>query len=284
VTCAPLAALLFLSPAPARAAVAFVPAAARADAFPSAARILGGAPDPLQNLAIGDPDLRDSLASAPSTAWLMAGLRSPDLERKLEAVREARGAQAIPHLSGVLLRLDEPPRVRAAAALSLGRIGSDLAVPALTLSLQDPSPEVRYASALSLGGLPADGVATLLERVLRRDPSWQVRYAAVIALGRTGKPFAAGALVAAVTGDQSWEVRQQAARSLQDLKTPRAAAALARALRDPEPSVRAAAGSALASLGGRANLRLLARARQTEAVPAVRAVLAAAERSAFEAR
>ncbi len=282
---AALLAAVLLAPAPARAAGAFVPAAAvRAQAFPSAARILGSTPDPLDDLALGGEDLRDALAAAPSTEWLMAGLRSPDLERRLETVREARGVQAVPHLTGLLLRLDEPPRVRAAAALSLGRIGDEIAVPALALALQDPSPEVRYAAALSLGGLPTDGVATRLERVLARDPAWQARYAAAIALGRAGKGFSVSALADAVTADPAWQVRQQAARSLQDFRTPRAAAALARALEDPEPSVRAAAGSALAALGGRGNLRLLSRALRVEAVPAVRAVLAAAERSAFERR
>jgi HEAT repeat protein len=274
------AGLLLLTLSVSAAPVASVP---RAASFPSTARLFGGAADPLESLTAENEDLRDAVASQSPSA-LQAGLRSPAVLTRLAAIRASavpRGVSAVPTLSAAMLQLNEPPRVRAAAALALGMIDDRVAVKALAEALKDPAPEVRYAAALSLGRLPADGVATRLSRVLQGDPSWQVRYAAAIALGRTRKPFAAEDLAAALTGDAAWQVRQQAARSLQDIGTPRAADALASALRDPEPSVRAAAGSALAEIGGPAQRRAVGDALRDEREPSVRAVLSVAARRAL---
>ncbi|MFI5347610.1 MAG: HEAT repeat domain-containing protein [Elusimicrobiota bacterium] len=249
--------------------------------FPSTERTFGDSVDPLDSLTVAGEDLRDAVAAVPSPAALQTGLRSPAVLTRLSAIRAAaypRDVQAVPYLSAVMLRYDEVSQVRAAAALALGRINDRVAVAALAEGLKDPSPEVRYAAALSLGRLPADGVATRLGRALQKDPSWQVRYAACIALGRTRKAFVAEDLAAALTGDSAWQVRQQAARSLQDIGTPRAAEALSQALLDPEPSVRAAAGSALAEIGGPAQRRAVAEALRVEADPSVRAVLRVASR------
>ncbi|MEK7382191.1 MAG: HEAT repeat domain-containing protein, partial [Elusimicrobiota bacterium] len=99
-------------------------------------------------------------------------------------------------------------------------------------------------------------------------------------LGRTRKGFAATALADALAGDASWQVRQQAARSLQDLSSARVAAALVGALLDPEPSVRAAAGSALSETDVPSLQNALADALADEKDPSVRAVLRAAVRRA----
>lgn len=252
-------------------------------AFPITARLMGDAVDPLSSLVTGDEDLRDSLNSGPTSDALQKGLRDRSEKTRLAAVQAAafpRNVSAVPPLAAVLLRLDQPSNLRAAAALALGRIGDRVAVPSLSEALKDPVPEVRFAAALSLGRLPADGVATRLEKVLRFDPVWQIRYAAAIALGRTRKAFAAVPLADALESDPAWQVRQQAARSLQDLGTAHAAEALAGALNDAEPSVRAAAGAGLAEIGGPEQRRAVAQALRDETEPSVRAVLAAAERRA----
>jgi len=284
-----LTAAIFLA-APAQAALPLPGYAARptkapsSEAFPSSARLFGGE-DPLDTLAVGGEDLRDALASPPGVSGLQAGLRAPRTDDRLLAVRAAarpREVSGIPYLAAALLRLDQPASVRAAAALALGRINDRVAVPSLAEALKDPVPDVRYAAALALGRLPADGVATRLERVLKADPSWQVRYAAAIALGRTKKGFSALSLSEALTGDASWQVRQQAARSLQELPSERSVAALAIALFDPEPSVRAAAGTALAEIGGPAQMRELTDALSIETEPSVRAILTIAARRALK--
>ncbi|HEX4046509.1 MAG TPA: HEAT repeat domain-containing protein [Elusimicrobiota bacterium] len=257
-------------------------AAARGDVpFPATVELLGDDADPLNNLSVGGEDLKDSVADRPSSEDLERGLRDESVTVRMNAVRDAaypRDVAAVPNLAGVMLRLDQPAPLRAAAALALGRIGDRVAVPSLAEALKDPAPQVRYAAALSLGRLPADGVATRLERTLRTDPNWQARYAAAIALGRTRKAFTAEALADALGSDPAWQVRQQAARSLQDLGTAHAASALATALNDPEPSVRAAAGAGLALIGGPDQRRAVAQALRVEGDPTVRAVLALAER------
>ncbi len=268
------------------AAGAGLPAAARADdsAYLSAEKLFGDAPDPLDSLALGDEELRDAVASPPSPALLQTGLRATHAAARVAAIRAAalpRGVKAVPHLAGAMLRLDEPVQVRAAAALALGRIGDEIAVKALAEALSDPSPEVRYSAALSLSRMPADGVATRLERVLRTDPAWQPRYAAAVALGRLSKPFAAFPLAESLSSDPSWQVRQQAARSLQDIGTAHALAALALGLHDSEPSVRAAAGAALAEAGGPLERRQVADALRAEPDASVRAVMTAATRRAL---
>jgi HEAT repeat protein len=255
-------------------------AAGRDDApFPAVESLLKA--DPLESLVAADEDLRDSLSSGDPADSLRKGLREASVEGRLDAVRAAaypRNVSADPLLAGVMLRLDQPAKLRAAAALAMGRIGDRIAVGSLSEALKDPAPEVRYAAALSLGRLPADGVATRLEHVLLSDPVWQARYAAAIALGRTRKSFAASALEDALSSDPAWQVRQQAARSLQDLGTVHAAAALQGALNDPEPSVRAAAGVSLAAIGSPAQRRAVADAVDGEPDPTVRSVLASAAR------
>ena len=253
-------------------------------AFPSTEKLIGESPDPLASLATSDEDLRDSLNSLPPGEALKIALRDNSVAHRLVAVRAAaypRDVAAIPPLAGLMLRMDQPARLRAAAALALGRIGDRVAVPSLAEALKDPSPNVRFSAALSLGHLPADGVATRLERTLGTDPSWGPRYAAAIALGRTRKAFVADSLIEALMSDPAWQVRQQAARSLQDLGTVHAADALAQALNDPEPTVRAAAGAALAEIGGPEQRRAVAQALRSESDPSVRAVLAAAARRAL---
>ena len=253
-------------------------APAPAFAFPSPPALFGGAEDPLETLAQGG-DLRDSVAGYPSIMTLQRGLRSASLPERLSAVRAAArpgAAESIPHLAGVLLRLDEPARLRAAAALGLGRVGGRLAERPLAEALRDPSPEVRYAAALALGSLDLDGTATRLERVLRSDSDWRPRYGAAIGLGRLGRTFAAPSLIRALADDPSWEVRQQAARSLQRLGAPAALRHLLGALADPEPGVRGAAALALADAGGASARDALRAALEAERDPSLRSVLVVA--------
>lgn len=278
------AAVLLSAPASASPAVLPLPgyahAAPRAEEFPPNARLLGEVEDPLAALTAED-DLRDALISPPSPAWLMGGLRASNPADRLSAVNSAavpRHVSAVPPLSAVMLRLDENPEIRAAAATALGRIGDAVAAPALAEALSDPVPDVRYAAALALGRIPADGAATRLTRALRTDSSWWVRYAAVLALGRTKKGFVVGALEDALRLEPKWQVRMLAVRSLQDVATPRAAQAVVMALRDRDSGVRTAAALALADIGGEAHLPFLSEALKTETDLSARSAQSAAFR------
>lgn len=273
--------------ASALAAPGFVPLpgygspASRAEDFPPNANLLGEAEDPLEALTAEDDDLRDALISPPSPAWLMAGLRASNPADRLAAVHSAavpRHVAAVPPLSAVMLRLDEKPEIRAAAATALGRIGDAVSAPALGEALNDPVPGVRYAAALALGRIPADGAATRLTRALRTDASWWVRYAAVLALGRTRKGFVVGALEDTLRLEPKWQVRMLAVRSLQDVGSPRAAEAVASALRDPDSGVRTAAAMALGRIGDDSHLHHLSAALKAETDVSARSAESAAFR------
>ncbi|MDD5301969.1 MAG: HEAT repeat domain-containing protein [Elusimicrobia bacterium] len=271
----------------ASASPAFIPLpgygspSARAEDFPPNAKLLGEVEDPLEALTGDDADLRDSVISAPSPAWLMAGLRASNPADRLAAVHSAaipRHVSAIPPLAAVMLRLDEKSDIRAAAATALGRIGDAVAAPSLGEALNDPAPDVRYAAALALGRLPADGAATRLTRAMRTDPSWWVRYAAVLALGRTKKGFVIGALEECLRVEPKWQIRMLAVHSLQDVGGPRAAEAVGPALRDKDSGVRTAAALALGDIGGDDQLQYLSAALKAESDPSARSAQSAAFR------
>jgi len=257
--------------APAFAGQAFIPLpgyavpAQRPDDFPPA-RLVGEVEDPLTALT-SDEDLRDSVISPPSAAWLMGGLRASNPADRLAMIHSAaipRHVAAVAPLAAVLLRLDEAPEIRAAAATALGRIGDAVAAPSLGEALKDPVPDVRYAAALALGRLPADGAATRLARAVRTDPSWWVRYAAVIALGRTKKGFVVGTLEETLRFEPRWQIRMLAVRSLQDVGSLRAADAIGRALLDKDSGVRTAAALALGDIGNDDHLPFLSAALKAE--------------------
>lgn len=276
-------ALAFESP-PVPAPLGFTQPAPGQD-FPPTDALLGKADDPLDALTANAPvdgtDLRDALNSPPSPAWLPGGLLASNRADRLSAIRAAavpRRVSAVPHLSGVMLRLDEAPELRAAAAVALGHIGDPIAASALAEALKDPSEEVRYAAALALGRVAADGAATHLSAALRADPSWWVRYAAALALGRTRKPFAAAALEECLRHEPKWQIRLAAVRSLQDLGGPRAADAAALALRDEDSGVRTLAALALGEIGGDSQLSALGAAVKVEPDPSARSAQSAAFR------
>jgi len=282
-TSALLAVVVSLSASTGRAAgLAPAPTAAvRADAFPGWAS-LGEPEDPLEALGRDDEDLRDSFAAPASALWLQNDLRTADLAGKLSAIRAAarpHNTDAIPTLSGVLLRWDLPASLRATAALALGRIKDRVAATVLAQALHDPRPEVRAAAALALGRLRAKETAGDLEHTLLADLAWPARYAAAVALARF--PDADVPLSTALSADAAWQVRQQAARSLQFSPTPLALRTLTQALTDPEPSVRASAAYSLGEVGGPAQRRMLSTALRAETDPAARLVMQDAERVAL---
>jgi cyclophilin family peptidyl-prolyl cis-trans isomerase/HEAT repeat protein len=98
-------------------------------------------------------------------------------------------------------RLRDPAgRVRAAAALSLGRLGDSEAAASIAPLLRDPTPFVRQAAAFSLGllegELPADAVLALSEAL--GDEEESVRARAHEALGKKGGPETAELIATAI--------------------------------------------------------------------------------------
>ncbi len=85
------------------------------------------------------------------------------------------------------------PAIRRRAAMAVGRIGDELAVPRLLQSLKDPEVEVRRTAALALGWIGRDeAVADLLQALHDADPLTRGR--AAEALGRIGNKTAGPAI------------------------------------------------------------------------------------------
>lgn len=151
-------------------------------AYPSARRLPSAA-----------RDMRDGLGSARYALWLRGELRSPDWEKRREAVLKAGRfgrVEAVSSLGAALLAPAEDPRVRAAAAAGLGGIGYPQGAPYLRQALtRDASWQVRMEAARALGAIGDRPSAPILAQALR-DPEAAVRVAAGTALGRVGGPEA----------------------------------------------------------------------------------------------
>jgi hypothetical protein len=165
---------------------------------------------------------------------------------------------------------------RAAAAHSLGDMGSTAAVSALIEALSDPERDVRGAAARSLGRIASPEAARPLVRALagRRVPA-AVGAQALLAIGAEAVPSlrdltteddpvlvaSAVELVALIgdAGEATWlhdllahphpAVRASAAFALGRLGDEHDALALAETLRDPDSRVRVACANALREIG-----------------------------------
>jgi HEAT repeat protein len=175
---------------------------------------------------------------------------------------------------------------RAAAAFTLGDMGSRTAAPALIAALGDRSREVRSAAARSLGRLEAElAVPRLVRSLAGREVPRALAGHALLSIGTSAAPhlraLAAaedageravamellgyageagdGPLLAGALADPAPEARAAAARSLGRLGARAEAEALRGALADPAPFVRTAAAHALGQIADRDAVEPLAR-------------------------
>jgi HEAT repeat protein len=156
------------------------------------------------------------------------------------------------------LKGDKSPAIRASAAVTLGRMGSNskTVVNVMIEALKDPEPTVRAAVAEALGRVGDEARAAVPRLVpLLKDPDAGVRLAAVFGLGRIG-PDAVTAvpdLAQAMATDADANVRKEAARAfaLLGLDAKAAIPALAKSLReDKSEEVRQHAALALGKMRG----------------------------------
>src|SRR5438105_11310648 len=148
-----------------------------------------------------------------------------------------RGPEAVRHLLAVLA--DENPRVRAEAALMLGRIKDRTAGVPIVKLLTDPEPIVRTAAAEALQHVADDAALAALVRLLE-EPAYRDTAAAVL-----GHLKDSGALEPLVTMLKSQDptARRMAAEALEQLADPRSADAWIEAM--GEPALRVIASQSL---------------------------------------
>lgn len=175
-----------------------------------------------------------------------------------KALGHLGGAAAL-HASAVAKCLaHDSPQLRVTSRKVLERMGA-AAVPALAECLADPHVGARQAACQALGRLGADIAAPAMERLAAclLDERWQVRLAACEALGLLGEAVAAPQVcaLAACLGDEDGDVRTASLQALAQLGggalAPGASLAAGH-LGDERWAVRATACKALGMMGGSA--------------------------------
>ena len=191
-------------------------------------------------------------ASTPTPAPATAVAGGPVSEAQLLALEDRRVFD--PVALGAAASHDGAS-VRARAALALGRIGDERAVPLLSRLTADPAAEVRISAAFAAGILGEPSLtAALVPRLGDADPAVAAR--AAWALSMLEQPAGADALLSALRTAAS-ERRPFLLRSLWRFRTPEAASAASAFASDADPAVRSAALYALARRPQDASLGIL---------------------------
>lgn len=169
--------------------------------------------------------------------------------RDIESVLRL-GAKSPADLLAIVRNNRVAPHFRIKVCWILGRLGDKRAAPAMMVALTDNAPRLRQAAAQSLGELRSSRALPLLVAALRAEPEVDVRTAIVSALGslrdaRTFRPLVQ--LLNRKSEDPV--VRGMAAEALADLPHSGAAAVLMTALSDPSAEVRFWAAFGLGQLG-----------------------------------
>ncbi|HEY1250494.1 MAG TPA: peptidylprolyl isomerase [Thermoanaerobaculia bacterium] len=168
---------------------------------------------------------------------------------------------------------DPGPAARARAALALGRIDDERAVPLLRKLAGDSSSEVRRQAAFAAGILRDPALVGALAPLLA-DPDASVAAQAAWALSAVERPEAETALVGALAAAPP-DRRPALLRALWRYPTPTAAAAALAHASDADPLARAAALYALARRPQEASRAALAAALSDPAVDADTAAVCA---------
>ena len=194
-----------------------------------------------------------SRAAEPSTADLIAGLKTADESARLAAIdglgqKGDKAADAVPALTALLK--DRSPAVRAHAARSLGEIGAKArpAVSELVLLISDTDETVRRMAVGAIGKIrpgPQVGVPLFVKVMEDKDPAVKIRaMRALAASGKEAVPFLIQALKDEKAAYWACLVLNQIGPGAQD-----AVPALIVLLNDKRPQVRREAMLTLAEIG-----------------------------------
>ena len=186
------------------------------------------------------------------------GLKSPDPDKRLEAVRRLSKSDIAWTKKYLLGALGDPDvRVRSAAGRVLARAKVREAVPVVKRWLAGADRDAQLAAAEILGEL-ADprAVPDLVRSIGDQDP--QVRVQVVTALGKIGTPQVVVPLINRLEDDKA-EVRQAAVDQLMNTGDKRAVIPLVALFDDPSMDVRRSAILAVGRLGDRRALPALMR-------------------------
>jgi hypothetical protein len=170
--------------------------------------------------------------------------RRTALLREVVRLADVPDDVALQQLSTALLSADDV-LLRRAAILELSRLDAR-AVPILAQALTDLQPTVRADAVRAIARIGGDGALEAMHIGLE-DPAAAVRMHAVRAIAKMADDDQVGALERALSVDASSKVRREAFLALIARGAQQARAALVVATDDPDPIIRAAATSLLAS-------------------------------------
>ncbi len=201
----------------------------------------------------GDPEPVVRAAAARALGQVRAQDAQPELARLLhdpvpdvraaaaEGVADGRGSWATPEL----LRLlgDSDSAVRMAAAAALGRVADRSSLPPLLRAFQTGGPELRRVLARTVALIEPEALPELID-VLLESRDTEARLAIVDVLTQVRAPHTAD-LLQLVWQDGEPEVRAAAATALGTLGSEQAIALLGGGLDDPDGTVRTACVNAL---------------------------------------
>ena len=191
----------------------------------------------------------------PVDALIAEAEKDPSMMSRLWAVQQL-GTTTLPSLEARadaltrVLNADRFYGVRAAAAVSLGGIGTDKAKAALLSALQQSNSQVRMAAVSGLGKFSKDPVVyTALVNTLHNDPSYAAEAAAAGAIGRSGNATAFDVLQAEAAAKPEVHVMQATLGGLAATKDAKAASILLAQARPGTPEqIRVGALSRLSDL------------------------------------
>jgi HEAT repeat protein len=166
--------------------------------------------DPLLRLAcaraLADLGAVDAMPAV-MLALNQVGAQTGDVEEVLLAF----GPGGVPFLRRLLVMGSRSER--RLAVVTLGHIGSHVALGDLRAALSDGDDELVASAARALGELGDSSITDSLVELLGGARPWFVRVAAASALGALEAPAAAPALTDALNAEE-WDLRNAAARSL----------------------------------------------------------------------
>ena len=152
--------------------------------------------------------------------------------------------RALPGLVTALA--DRDRRVRMAAIVAIGKLGTESSDLLLLEALESGDSEVADIAARALVSAGA-AVSHRIMELMKREPNPDLRARAARILGQMKEPLALGPLIDALKDNDEW-VRASAAHALGGLLNPAASVPLIACLNDAHPPVRAAAADALGEL------------------------------------
>lgn len=142
---------------------------------------------------------RDALGANPASVSALLHLLGDErwyvVRNAVELLGELAPADVDARVAGVMSHPE--PRVRRAAAIALGRLGTSRAMLALMQALEDESPEVRRHAAHAIGAARNTRVVPWLVEALDREADAEVQEALVTALGGVATDDAVARLIRA---------------------------------------------------------------------------------------